>query len=961
LIFRKLYECFILFSKFIRTRLKTYSRIILFVIVLLVAQKQYAQHHSKMAVAVNMDTKTLIINQTLTYYNTSNDTLSSIVLNDWNNAFSDKESPLGKRFSDEFYNHFHLSTTAERGGTTNLIIEDDNKNILLWERTKKQPDYIELPLREKLKPNQKIILNLSYTSKIPSAEFTKCGYTDDKSMNLKNWFLTPARYQDHQFIKYSNENLDDIANAVSDFDISITIPKKNILITDLNSTNSTQTETETTFNLSAKNTTDFSFIIEKQSSYKSYKVGDLEIITNLRSGNKVNDSIKSIIINRIARFTKEQIGNYPFNKIVISQADYDRNPFYGLNQLPKFMRPFRDDFLFEIKFLKTYLNIFLRNSLQLDPRKENWIYDGIQVFTMMNYIEKFHPESKMTGSASKYFLLRGFKMAQTDFNEQYSHYYMLMARKNLDQQLNTPKNALIKYNVQIANKYKAGLSLKYLDAYLGDELVANGIRQFYTLNKEKLTSRSDFENILKSNTPKNIDWFFRYCIDSRENIDYKFGAVSKTKDNVTFIVKNKGVPLVPMPLFGIKKKQIIFKKWLEINEIDTTLTVERKNVDKLVLNYTNEVPEFNLRNNWKSLHSFSLNRPLKLTFFEDLEDPHHSQLFYNPTFYYNLYDGFSPGISLYNYSFFDKPFTFNLNPMYSIKNKSIVGTYALNVNQYLRTGTLYNIRYSLNGSYFHYAPDAAYLKLYPSLSLFLRQPNYRDNRKQAISIKYNIINKETSAIVVDSTDNYSILDIKYNNIKTEVTSHVKFQTDVQFSGNFGKAAAEMEYRKLFDNKRSFTGRVFAGIFLYKTNNKQNYNFGVSRTNDYLFDSNIYARSESTGILSQQYLLAQGGFKSYLTPSDANQWLATTNMSYTIWNWIDGYADFGFIQNKGQNNAFLYDSGIRLNLVPDYFELFFPVYSSDGFEITQKHYDEKVRFIFIFSPKSLINLFTRKWF
>jgi hypothetical protein len=276
--------------------LKTYGKIILFIIVLLVSQKQYAQHHSKMSVDANMDTKTLFIDQEITYYNTSNDTLSSIVLNDWNNAFSDKESPLGKRFSDEFYNHFHLATVEERGGTINLIIEDENKNVLLWERTKKNPDFIELLFNKKLGPNKKITLHLSYASKIPSDKFTKYGYSDDKSMNLKNWCLTPARYEDHQFIKYSNENLDDIANAVSDFDISFKIPKNRTLTTDLTVRNSIQTETEVIYNLTGKNTTDFSLIIEKNSTYESFKVGDLEIITNIRSSAKVNDSIKTLII-----------------------------------------------------------------------------------------------------------------------------------------------------------------------------------------------------------------------------------------------------------------------------------------------------------------------------------------------------------------------------------------------------------------------------------------------------------------------------------------------------------------------------------------------------------------------------------------------------------------------------------------------------------------------------------------
>jgi hypothetical protein len=914
-----------------------------------------------MAVDVDMRTNTLTIDQEITFYNQTGDTLTSIVLNDWNNAFSNRESPLGKRFSDEFYNKYHMALVEERGGTINLFIDDRDKNVFTWERTNKNPDYIKVILHKVLEPNQKVKLHLTYVSKIPSNKFTRYGYFEKYGMHLKNWFLTPARYENHQFIKYSNESLDDIANAISDFDIDLKITNKNAVTTDLTVTNLKQTEQETDVNLTGQNRTDFDLIIEKESSYRSYKIGNLEVMTNLSSG-RLDDSLKTAIIKRIVNFANTEIGQYPFGKIIVSEEDYEKNPFYGLNQLPKFMRPFHSDFLFEIKFLKTYLNNYLKNSLLLDSRKDNWIYDGIQVFTMIKYINEYHPDSKMMGSASKYFLLRGFKMAQTDFNEQYSYYYMLMARKNLDQALNEPKNTLIKYNVQIANKYKAGLSLQYLDDYLENDYVSSAIQQFYKLNMERQTIRADFENILKSNTSKKIDWFFKYIIDSRDPIDYKFGDFTKTKDSITFAVVNKGVPLVPMPVFGIKNKQIIFKKWLETNQIDTTLTFERKNIDKLVLNYNNEVPEFNLRNNWKSLNSFSLNRPLKLTFFEDLEDPHRSQLFYVPTLFYNKYDGFAPGISFYNYSFFDKPFMFIVNPMYSINTKSIVGSSSFAYNQYLRESRLYNIRYSINGSYYHYAEDAAYLKLYPNLAFYFREPSYRDNRKHAIFVKYNIIYKEPSAVVIDSTENYSILSLKYSNVKTEVTSHVKFLTDVQFSGYFGKVSAEMEYRKLFNDNRYFNVRAFVGTFLYNTNNTQNYNFGVSRVNDYSFEYPVYARSDTTGILSQQYIMAQGGLKSFVSPSDSNQWLASTNLSYSLlWNWVDAYADFGLVKNKGTQSDFVYDSGIRLNLVQDYFELFFPVYSSNGFEVSQKNYEEKIRFIFIFNPKSLINLFTRKWF
>ena len=56
-----------------------------------------------------------------------------------------------------------------------------------------------------------------------------------------------------------------------------------------------------------------------------------------------------------------------------------------------------------------------------------------------------------------------------------------------------------------------------------------------------------------------------------------------------------------------------------------------------------------------------------------------------------------------------------------------------------------------------------------------------------------------------------------------------------------------------------------------------------------------------------------------------------------------------------------DSGIKLNLVQDYFELFFPLYSSNGFEPTQDFYTTKIRFLFYPRLSTLSSLFTRKWF
>ena len=347
---------------------------------------------------------------------------------------------------------------------------------------------------------------------------------------------------------------------------------------------------------------------------------------------------------------------------------------------------------------------------------------------------------------------------------------------------------------------------------------------------------------------------------------------------------------------------------------------------------------------------------------KDLEDPYYNQILYVPSLGYNLYDGLTPGLRLHNKTILEKPFIFDINPSYSTKSNNLSGSGLFVVNHNFRNSKLYNARYSFSGSYFHYAEDASYLRLNPTLQLRIREANFRDNRKQLILFRQVIVNKEKSALILDNLpDNYSVFDARYINTKTEVTNHFNLATNIQFSGNFGKIISELEYRKLFENNHQINLRFYAGTFLYNKTQSDFFSFALDRPTDYLFDYNYLGRSESTGLFSQQYIIAEGGFKSKIATPYANRWITSFNASYSIWNWIEVYGDVGLIKNKGTKDQFVYDSGIRLNLVTDYFELYFPVYSNNGWEVAQNNYNEKIRFIVTFSPKTLINLFNRKWF
>ena len=913
-----------------------------------------AQHQIFLKVKVDIERHKLYVHEVIKFKNETGTSLNSIVLNDWNNAFSSIETPLAKRFSDEFVRSFYFSRPQDKGFTkiSNFTYADNIQAN--FRRIEKQPDLIEILLDKPLRDKDEITFTIDYELKIPADDFTGYGFKSNDDMSLKNWHLAPARFENGNFVRQSNTNTEDIANANADFTLEISSEKNVKFRTDLAG------EENVFF---GNNKQFFSLYISQINDFKLYRNTFIDVDTDLKT--KLDDNQKAILIDKMVRFVNKNIGKYPHIKIIVSQSDYDKYPFYGLNQLPSFLSPFTNEFIFEIKFLKTYLNSFLQNSLSINQRKDNWINDAVQQWVFMKYIDENYPDAKMMGSLEKWRLLRSYNLVTLPFNQQFNYFYLLNARENQDQPIGDYKDSFTKYNEQIALKYKAGLALKYLDNFLQDSIVARSVKQFYDLNLKKQTDENDFQNILTSNSKQNIDWFFNNVVHSKKIIDYKFTNVSATKDSVSFKLKNKTQNNVPISVFGIKNKKIVFKKWISDVERDSTFTFARNAAERIVLNYNSEVPEFNQRNNTHKIDGFfPNNRPVKFAFMKDLEDPKFNQLLYVPTFSYNLYDGIALGFSLHNKTLLDKPFVFNVEPTFATATKSLTGSFSFSANQNVFDRRLYRITYNAGASYSHYARDAGYSRISPGIYFNFRDLDLRSNRRQLLLMRYIFVNREKldfpDSNINIKEQNYNVLNFKYIDTKTELARHLSWRQDLQFSKEFGKISTELQYRKLFANARQISLRLYAGSFLYNQTSGNFFNFALDRPTDYLFDYNYIGRSENSGLVSQQLIIAEGGFKTQFKNPFSNQLLVATNASFNVWNWVEIYGDVGFIKNKNQNGRLLYNSGIRLNLVPDYFELFLPVHASNGWQF-DGNYSQKIRFVVTLSPQILVNLVKRRWF
>jgi len=920
----------------------------------------HAQNQMDLQVSLDQQHGSLDIIQKIQFQNTSKDTLKNLVLNDWANAFSDKSTPLAQRFAENFRNGFHYEKNENRGRTVIFEVKDSRGVPVSFQRDD-QLDRLVLSVDQGIAPGTTYACTITYSVKLPDARFTRFGITDDGQINLKYWYLVPAVYKDG-WVRYSHKNTDDFYQLPTAVDIKFTLPNTYGLWTDLDRVDVVQDEATTIYQLSGSDRVNLPIYLRNRPGFSSVVTDQFELITDLNNP-EVAPPVKALLIDRITRFLRDSLGPYPHQKMIISEADYKNNPVYGLNQLPDFLSPFKSEVELDLELLKTVTRRYLVNTLPLDLRKDHWLIGALQIHLMQGYIETYYPEMKVLGRISDFFVVRWSHLSDIKFNEQYTLLYMNMARRNLHQSLVTTRDSLVKFNKNIASDYYAGKGFDYLSDYLGEEVLGNSIKGFYQRYRLKEAEAADFQAELESRTELPVDWFFEEYVGKRTTIDFKIKKVEEVGDSLRVTIKNKKESAMPVSLYGLNKDSIVYKRWLA--PIDSTITVSfpKEGVRKLALNYEAVIPEFNQRNNYKNL-SFGLNRPIQFRLFKDVEDPRFNQIFVMPVFSYNIYDGFALGPKIYNSTIVPKAIHYKIEPLWGFRSKRLLGKASISYNDRRSGSDLYNIRYGFSGSFFSYNTDLLYRRYSPFIVMSLRDhTDLRKNKKQFINLRNVTVDRDQDPNDPGQDPNYSVYNAQYVYSDKNLINYYRGVADIQASSDFSKLSFQLEYRKLFRNNSQLNVRMFSGVFLSNNTNPDDdfFSFALDRPTDYMFDYNYYGRSEDDGLFSQQLIVAEGGFKSQLEPAFANSWITTLNASTNIWKWVFVYADAGLVKNKGESVKAVYDTGIRASLVADYFELYFPLYSSLGWEPGLGNYDQRIRFIVTLDLRTLFGLFTREWY
>jgi len=916
-----------------------------------------AQNNEISIKAVVVQDYKILIDQEIIYYNPSDLPMDTMYLLNWANGYRDKKTPLNKRLIEDYNKSLYFAKRKDRGYSTIQKLESNGVS-LTFNELQNASDIIKVVLPSSLQPGKSIKIHVVYELRVPSDKFTRYGRSK-MAYNLRYWHLTPAVF-DKKWHLFSNLNMDDYYMQPTDFKIEFAIPLGYSLHSELEQEAEIK-EDHVLYKLYGKNQMDIELNIQVNNDFSVYKIEGPDVVTNIKAKNLI-ENIKEDVLQRQLDFIQEHLGEYPHSKMFVSYVGYLKYPVYGFNQLPKFLNPFSNIFEWDIKMFKAISDQYIAKTILTNTREDAWLADGIQIYLMMAYVEKHYPEVKAIGSVSKKWGIRRYNIAKLEFNGKYPFVYQFSARKEIDQSLITPTDSLSNLNQKLVNRYKSGLGLRYLDSYLNENIVKKSLQDYYKAHQLKLTKTEDFGTIIRSKTNKDLGWFFEDYLQTNNKINYTIKEIKKTEDSVHVTVLNKSNFKAPITLYGVNKKDIKFKRWLEPIENEQTITVSKKGIDRLSLNYEYLYPESNLRDNWKKLDKKLLNRPLKFTFFRDIEDPYYNQVFYKPFVGYNFYDGLLLGPTFYNQALFKKKWLFSASPVYGFKSNTLTGGFGFAYEHLPQKSSVYRYRAGINASRAHYDNDLAFNKVTPYVSINFKRNSLRDVGGKSILARYVIVDKELPTGLEDpETFKYNIFNIRYGFTKPDIINDLRYFADFQLHQDFSKVSLDIRYRKLTNINRYLDFRLYFGSFLFNNTESDFFSYASDRPSDYLFDLNYLGRSESSGFLSQEIIITEGGFKSIFDDPYANEWILSTNGSIGIWRFVELYADAGFLKSRNEAARFKYDTGVRLNFIHNFLEVYFPLQSSLGFEPGFSDYGSRIRFVLTLDFERIYNFVKRGFY
>ncbi len=896
----------------------------------------------------------LEVYQKMRIYNTGEQAITTLGFHAWVNAYNHRKGHLSIRLLEERKSTLYFSNREDRGSVKDLNFDQS----LAFQS---DDEFLELKLKKPLQKGESIVLDGQYTVKIPPQLYTKYGRDSTKAL-LKYFILQPAKLYENgkpQFQHFINvETLPTkptfytltIDNTFNEIDANIPKIDKH--------------------HFEGESNDALTLVINPEKIY-NYHFGDSEVAVCFTLSEEQEPFLEQTIKRQLA-FLKEHYA-IDVEKLLITFKTKKLQNFTGIDDI-KIIDKYKITFFtqqeqIDLKMFQMLSYEALRQHLNVDLEKDHWILNGLLIYTQINYILEYYPELKLAGHLPEDFKVLGIKPLKwffaSDLNltDRYKLAYLYIVKQNYEQDITTPFSEFNRINQTIISGFKTGIGFNYMKDYLEGEIFDDILKDFLNERDRKFTSREEFQQYLSSRSPKSLDWFFEDFINSSDKLNFKLKRFKEEKDSLLLTVENPTEFKGPFKVVSYLGDSIQNYHWYKPKGKKGVYSFPKGDYDKLVINPGYTLAEFNYRDNYLYTRGFFKNsKKLKFKLYADIEDPEYNQIFINPLIEFNNYDKLILGAGFNNYSFLMKNLRYSITPSFSTGTGSITGSGRIRYNFLPEKGIFRNILLSSKASYYHYNFDLSYLDIQNYIKFdFNKDP--RSAIRRSIFISFQNIDKEPDPNDLEQNKEslkYNLFEAAYVFRDDSMIFEKIFNALFEYESKFSKINLEWFGRYEYAPRQKVTLRFFGSYFLFNDTETDYFDTGLYRISDYSFGYNLLARSDDTGIFSQQYVMAEGAFVSRFDYK-ANQWLTTVRTEFPIWKMFMGYGGTGVYKNKTYSPKFLYETGVKIKLIPDFFEFYLPIQSTLGFEPELPRYFSRIRFTFNLNFTALRRYFERGWY
>jgi hypothetical protein len=978
-----------------------------------VAQQPYFQQDVNYTINVKLDdvNNELTADEKIEYTNNSPNTLTFIYMHLWPNAYKDDNTEMAREFIRHNDTKFKYATEKERGFIDQLDFKIDGQPAK-YELLKDSIDICKLYLNTPLKSGEKAVITTPFHVKIPSGEISRLGHVG-QSYQITQWYPKPAVYDRNgwNYIPYLTQG--EFYSEYGSFDVSITLPKNYVLgatgdmvdgekelewlnqkvketeaIKEFDSKNLAFPASDTemkTLRFKQTNVHDFAWFCDKryhvlkgevETPHTKHKVTTWIMFTNAE-GNIWKKAVQ--YVNDAVYYYSLWNGDYPYNHCTAVDGTISAG---GGMEYPNItvIGSSRNAFMLDLVIAHEVGHNWFYGLLGSNERVHPWMDEGINSFNELRYVRTKYPNQKLIGRLANTGIGKAFDLTQYPQKSQYELGYLFSASKNEDQPIELPAYAYSNMNYGCIVYYKTALVFDYLRATVGEKELDKAMQRYFDEWHYKHPQPEDLKKVLEQSTGKDLSWFFDNMINSTKKLDYKIKNSHKKADGTwDIVVKNKTAANVPLFIQAVKDNKVLERVVYDGFAGKKTLSFPAVDADHFKIDYDENIPELNRKNNSiRTKGLFKKTEPLRLQFLGSLDNPNKTQLFFTPVAGWNNYNRGMLGMAFYNHTIFPKKLQFELMPMYSFGTKDIAGYAHIMYSVFPAKTFFQNVFIGVTVTRYAYetAPFALnFNKIAPELNIEFKKSNPYSKFKSTLRYRNVLIFADSYTTALTGTDwtytktqakrqfNDLTYDLDITDAVHPMNIRINYQEGGQRDPKSGATVDEMSKLSLtakfnykFKKKnKGFNARVFAGTFL-GTNaaNASAYRFrlsGQSGYQDYMYDNIFLGRTETSGILAQQFTQTDGAFKFYSTLGQTGQWLTSLNLKSSLGNLklpIKLYAD---VATMGTDvllkEKVLYNAGLCLSLSDNLFEIYFPLLLSKDLQdyksANNLKYQETIRF------------------